>query len=57
MNQMTIHFVDPTIPGISGRDLQLGSGRPARVAAPSKRDLRGCGQCQQRDEEAERGAS
>jgi hypothetical protein len=30
MNQMSVHFVDPTIPGLSGRDLRthfVGAGQ------------------------------
>ncbi len=50
MNQMAIHFVDPTIPGLSGRDLLLQAGQAVHwTAARWARDLRGLDRHQLQD--------
>ncbi len=50
MYQMAIHFVDPTIPGLSGRDLLLRAGQALRWAGIRRaRDLRGLDRHQLQD--------
>lgn len=39
MTQFVLHFVDPTIPGLSGRDLMAGRAQVSGSTAAARKDL------------------